>query len=160
MITEKEHIHILTIKRGAEQQLFQIKLPKNAKKITGILITAQPSNNQQSANVPSSGSFNMPATAAVKVGDIKLQLNNRKDIFYAEEVCAFELLPNYEGLTGIQRADFDDGNFGTRGNKLIPLKVEIETKDTIIGGYYKDTMPVPNLFPYQLKVYTTYEIKE
>ena len=47
MITEKEHIHILTIKRGGEKQLFQIKLPKNAKKITGILITVQPSNNPQ-----------------------------------------------------------------------------------------------------------------
>jgi hypothetical protein len=47
MITEKEHIHILTIKRGGEKQLFQIKLPKNAKKITGILITVQPSSNQQ-----------------------------------------------------------------------------------------------------------------
>lgn len=159
MITEKEHIHILTIKREGEQQLFQIKLPKNAKKITGILITAQPSNNQQ-ANMPPSAPFNMPTTAAVKAGDIKLQLNNRKDIFYAEDVCAFELLPDYEGLTGIQRADFDDGGFGTRGSKLIPLKVEIETKDTIIGGYYKDTMPVQNLFPYQLKIYITYEIEE
>ena len=47
MITEKEHIHILTIKRSGEKQLFQIKLPKNAKKITGILITVQPISNQQ-----------------------------------------------------------------------------------------------------------------
>jgi hypothetical protein len=47
MITKKEHIHTLTIKRGGEKQLFQIKLPKNAKKITGILITVQPSSNTQ-----------------------------------------------------------------------------------------------------------------
>lgn len=47
MITEKEHIHVLTITRSGEKQLFQVKLPKNAKRITGILITAQPSNNPQ-----------------------------------------------------------------------------------------------------------------
>ena len=45
MITEKVHIHTLTIKRNGEKQLFQIKLPKNAKKITGILITVQPISN-------------------------------------------------------------------------------------------------------------------
>lgn len=51
MITEKEHIHILTIKRSGEKQLFQVKLPKNAKKITGILITVQPRNNQQETTI-------------------------------------------------------------------------------------------------------------
>jgi len=51
MITEKEHIHILTIKRSGEKQLFQVKLPKNAKKITGILITVQPSNNLQETTI-------------------------------------------------------------------------------------------------------------
>jgi hypothetical protein len=45
MITEKEHIHILKIRRSGEKQLFQIKLPKNAKKITGIHVSIQPSNN-------------------------------------------------------------------------------------------------------------------
>lgn len=35
-------IHTLTIKRSGEKQLFQIKLPKNAKRITGIQVTVQP----------------------------------------------------------------------------------------------------------------------
>lgn len=41
---EKAHtmIHTLTIKRSGEKQLFQIKLPKNAKRITGIQVTVQP----------------------------------------------------------------------------------------------------------------------
>ena len=38
----KTKIHTLIIKRSAEKQLFQIKLPKNAKKITGIQVTTQP----------------------------------------------------------------------------------------------------------------------
>lgn len=97
---------------------------------------------------------------SVKTGDIKLQLNNPKDIFYSEDVCAFEILPDYEKLIGITRADFNDGSFGTQGTKLIPLVVDIKTKDTIIGGSYKDTMPVENLFPYQVKIYITYETEE
>lgn len=35
-------IHTITIKRSGEKQLFQIKLPKNAKRITGIQVTVQP----------------------------------------------------------------------------------------------------------------------
>lgn len=35
-------IHTLTVKRSGEKQLFQIKLPKNAKRITGIQLTIQP----------------------------------------------------------------------------------------------------------------------
>lgn len=35
-------IHTLTIKRSGEKQLFQIKLPMNAKRITGIQVTVQP----------------------------------------------------------------------------------------------------------------------
>ena len=42
---EHEHIHILSITKAGEKKLFQIKLPKNAKKITGILVTVQPINN-------------------------------------------------------------------------------------------------------------------
>jgi hypothetical protein len=46
----KIKIHKLTIKRSGEKQLFQIKLPKNAKKITGIQITTQPIITEQNAN--------------------------------------------------------------------------------------------------------------
>lgn len=40
--TEKYHIRILTVNLSGEKQLFQIKLPRNAKKITGILVTVKP----------------------------------------------------------------------------------------------------------------------
>lgn len=44
---EHEHIHTLQIKKSGEKQLFQIKLPKNAKKITAILVTIQPINDNK-----------------------------------------------------------------------------------------------------------------
>ena len=113
-----------------------------------------------SASNKSSIETTKQAPFSVKTGDLKLRLNNPKNIFYAEDVCAFEILPDYERLIGIKRADFDDGNFGTRGTKLVPLTVDIATKDTIIGGSYKDYMPVKNLFPYKVNIYITYETEE
>lgn len=47
MIQQKEHIHILQIKREGEQHLFQIKLPKNAKRIIGIQVSIQPITNNE-----------------------------------------------------------------------------------------------------------------
>jgi hypothetical protein len=44
---QHEHIHTLHITKSGEKQLFQIKLPKNAKKITGILVTIQPINDNK-----------------------------------------------------------------------------------------------------------------
>jgi hypothetical protein len=39
---ERYQITVLTIASAGEKQLFQIKLPRNAKKITGILVTVKP----------------------------------------------------------------------------------------------------------------------
>ena len=38
----KYHIRKLTVLVAGEKQLFQIKLPRNAKKIIGVLITVKP----------------------------------------------------------------------------------------------------------------------
>lgn len=113
-----------------------------------------------SASNKSSSEPTNQSTFSVKTGDLKLRLNNPKNIFYAEDVTAFEVLPDYEKLIGIDRPDFDDGSFGTRGTRITPLEVDIETQDTVIGGSYKDEMPVKNIFPYQVKIYITYEIEE
>lgn len=42
METDNTQVHTLIIRRSGEKQLFQIKLPMNAKKITGIQITVEP----------------------------------------------------------------------------------------------------------------------
>ena len=102
-------------------------------------------------------SFTKATPFSVKAGDLKLRLNNRKNIFYANDVTALEVLPNYEALIGIKRIGIDDGSYATQGTQLNALAVDIEPKDTIIGGSYKDTMPVKNLMPYQVKIYITYE---
>ena len=113
-----------------------------------------------SRQTPDTISFNEARDTrfSVKAGDIKLQLSNRMNIFYAEDVCAFEILPDYENLIGIEKVDFN--SFSTHGTQLIPLNVEIKTKDTIIGGSYRDTMPITELAAYDVKIYISYEIEE
>lgn len=171
---QKELIHPLIISVSGEQQLFQIKLPKNAIKITGIATSFQLSNNRptQSLIIVYGNSRSNYRNAeyqevaprevyfSVTVGNIKLRLNNPKNIFYAEEICALELQTDYEGALGIAKVGFDDYGFATRGTELKPLNVEIDNKDTIIGGYYKDEIPVSNLFPYRINIYITYEFEQ
>jgi hypothetical protein len=96
----------------------------------------------------------------IKAGDIRLQLNNRKDYFYADQVCAFESLPDYERLVGIVKFGFDDRNFSTMGTTIEFRETEIDAKDTILSGVYKDIMQLDILVPYQIKIYIRYEVEE
>ncbi len=176
MIVQKEYIHPLIISVSGEQQLFQIRLPKNAIRITGIFTSFQLSNNallqpQQvivAVGNPTGRQTNSEYQQApprevyfsVTVGNLKLRLNNPKNIFYAEEICSLELQADYEGVLGIAKVGFDDFGFATRGTQLKPLDVEIATKDTIIRGSYKDEIPEPNLFPYRINIYITYELEQ
>ncbi|MHB8260466.1 MAG: hypothetical protein ACYDEC_09365 [Bacteroidia bacterium] len=94
----------------------------------------------------------------IKAGDIRMQLNNRKDYFYAEQVACYESLPDYERLIGIQKVGFDDRNFSTRGTTIEFRETEIDVKDTILSGIYKDLMQLDILVPYQVKIYIRYEM--
>jgi hypothetical protein len=157
-MNENYHIHTLGVNASGEKKLFQIKLPRNAKKITGILITAL-SVNQTSS----------PMTVLIKdskyyfslkAGNISLKLHNPKDIFFTEDVIASEIMPDCEALIGINKIGFDGGGFNTMGNALEYRKVNIESKETIIEGYYADTLLVNELIPYQIKIYIRYETEQ
>lgn len=58
-------IHTLTIKRSGEKQLFQIKLPKNAKRITGIQVTVQPVTLTEEAQVRTKTDYLFPLNKAI-----------------------------------------------------------------------------------------------
>ena len=93
-------------------------------------------------------------------GKVSLKLHNRKDIFYAEDINAFEALPDYEALIGIAKVGFDEGGFSTEGKEIKFHKVDMDSKDTIIEGFYLDTMPVNQLIPYRVRIYIQYETEE
>jgi hypothetical protein len=170
MITEKDYIQTLKIKRQNEQQLFQIKLPSNAKIITGISVSIRPYGNQKTVienrrskifgldTSSKAATKNPPFT--IKAGNIKLQLNNKKNIFYTEDLCAYQVSNSSEKLMGMQALGYEDSSFGVGAINTIPKAVKINREDTIIKGYYKDTMKVKQLFPYQVNIYITYEFEE
>lgn len=104
--------------------------------------------------------FNDSRYFSAKAGNVSLKLHNHKDIFYSEDINALEAMPDYETLIGITKFEFDDGGFSTEGTELIFREVELESGETIIEGYYADTMPSDWLFPYQVRVYIRYEEEE
>jgi hypothetical protein len=104
--------------------------------------------------------FDDPRFFAIKAGNVSLKLHNHKDIFYGEDVNAFEAMPDYETLIGIEKVGFDDGSFGTEGTEVIFRNIEIDSKETIIEGFYTDTMPSDFLIPYEVRIYIRYEEEE
>ncbi len=58
-------IHTLTIKRSGEKQLFQLKLPKNAKRITGIQVTIQPLVQSTSNQLAKKTDYLFPLNKAI-----------------------------------------------------------------------------------------------
>lgn len=144
----KIQIHTLSIKRSGEKQLFQIKLPKNAKIISSIQVTTLSTTIGMSVAIP----------PFLKTGNLRLQLNRKDNVFHAEDLSSTELLPVYEYLIGIPAIGFGHGRFYQSGVKFEKLAVHIATQDTIIGGFYEDTL---SLFsPYYVKIYITYEVEE
>ena len=71
----KIQTHTLSIKSSGEKQLFQIKLPKNAKKISGIQVTTLSTIIGMSAAIP----------PFLKTGNLRLQLNRKDNVFLAED---------------------------------------------------------------------------
>jgi len=157
-MNENYHIHTLGVNASGEKKLFQLKLPRNAKKITGILITAisvNPTFSPMSVLIKDGKYY-----FSLKAGSISLKLHNPKDIFFSEDVIACEMMPDCEALMGINKIGFDGGSFSLQGNPMKYRKVNIESKETILEGYYADTMLVNELIPYQIKIYIRYETEQ
>jgi hypothetical protein len=100
--------------------------------------------------------FNDNKFFAVKAGNVSLKLHNHTDIFYSGEVEASEAFPDYETLVGMEKIGFDDYMLKPRSYH----KVAIDSKETIIEGFYEDTMPTDVLIPYEVRVYIRYEVEE
>ena len=97
---------------------------------------------------------------SLKAGDLCLQVNRREDVFHAEDVPLFETMPVYEDLIGIEKNGFAFGSFANNGTKIEMLTVDLSPKDTIISGYYSDTLLKEITTPYKVNIYITYEVEE
>lgn len=97
---------------------------------------------------------------SIKAGDIRLQVNRKEDIFFADDVPLLDLLPSYEDLIGIQKIGFGFGAYYRSGTKLEKQTVALDVEDTIISGFYADTLFKEFSRPYKVNIYITYEIEE
>jgi hypothetical protein len=103
---------------------------------------------------------NKPKYFSIKAGDLRLQLNRKGDIFHAEDVAVFEVLPNYEAFIGIKQVGFKNNFFSTVGTRLEKKTIELSPKDTIIGGFYADTLFKEMAVAYKVKIYITYTVDQ
>lgn len=128
-------------KMGAKRQ-FQIKLPRTAMTVKGILITAQFENTTTVLLSP------YPSYS----GWLQLSIPEKRDTFYSE-LIAFENHKQSQ-LSSIQKfglgiTEQDERWFNDMPTGFYSIDVPIE--NTIIDGYYEDLTDVE--VPYTLNVY-------
>ncbi len=98
------------------------------------------------------------STISLKTGNLRLQLHRKEDVFHSEDISSTELLPVYETFIGIPFIGFGQGTFYASGAKPESQIVEIDAKDTIVGGFYEDSLNIFN--PYEVRIHIIYEIEE
>ena len=134
--------HSENIQRMGVKRQFQIKLPRTATSVSGILLTAQFENMEKSLSTP------YPNYS----GWLQLSIPEKRDTFYSE-LIAFEN-HQQEQLSAIHQfglgiVEKDERWFNDLPTDFYSIHVPIE--NTIIDGYYEDLTPVD--VPYKLNIY-------
>jgi hypothetical protein len=95
---------------------FEIRLPANVKKLSGILVTA--SGNKAS-------------------GTVSLQANDMMDVFHVAQVFENGIEPSDEKLINVEHAQFESDKAWVTGNVPKLRAVNVEGDTTIINGWFK-----------------------
>lgn len=141
---KKTIIHFFDVDYRNLRKLVQIKLPRNTKKVTGIKVTANATENK----------IDSPSQ---EIGWLWLSMADKRDVFFAEIIksdlplydIASYALPyqkDYRGKIGmvdrkIYPITFGNGKAWIDGAKDDFFSIEICPKSTIIEGYYTNTLP-------------------
>lgn len=179
---QRVHIHTLEITGQGQILNFQVRIPRDAKRITGILITEN-APVEAVASIPSRGTVPSPAMAVspdapvgtldvarprilfpVNVGALILQSRNRANIFYGEDILHSD--------NSYTAGDFTISSFSRTieapakrilpgGAKWKELCIEIDVQNTKLFGIYKDNINEKTGADnsYQVKLYFSYEQK-
>ena len=140
---QKVLVHLEKIKKKGSKLQFQIKLPRTAKKVIGLLVTANRTGTAIEGE-PRDTKY---------AGWLRLRIPEKRDVFYADLIPfanAFEELLSRMSRLSIGIADQNEWWFG--GTKREFFKVDIPIEDTIIEGYFEDHS-LNNGQLYDLKVY-------
>jgi hypothetical protein len=115
---------------------FEIRLPANARKLTGILVTA---------------------SGAKASGTISFQSNDKMDVFHVTRVFEDGIEPSDELVLNVDDAQFDSDKAWVTGNVPEMRSLNVEGDTTIISGWFKG-----DVFdePFVIRVYVEIELIE
>jgi hypothetical protein len=125
----KHLVHIVKVTRSNEKIQFQIKLPRNAKRIVGLKITANPLIKLIPKIAPN---------YQVEAGWIWLRIPEKRDVFYAESVRRPLPLHSQTILNHTPIGDFDQGSYWTHGTKEEFYSVDASLSTNVVEGFYID----------------------
>jgi hypothetical protein len=115
---------------------FEIRLPANVKKLTGILVTASGKKTS---------------------GTISFQSNDMMDVFHVAQVFENGIEPSDETLLNVEDSQFDSDKAWVTGNVPKLRAVNVEGDTTIINAWFKGEVFVE---PFVVRVYVECELIE
>lgn len=137
-------VHQIAIKKIGQKVQFQIRIPRNAKKVTAINVT---NNVTVKSRLPISSGF------------LFLRIPEYRDVFYAEDVRFYSSAHN-QG-TYPERVKMlhtlENGSSWRAGTKEEFFHIEVDVTCTIIEGLYVDYNKVGNR-PYTISIYIELEL--
>ena len=148
------YTHTLHITSLSHVSQFQISLPRDAGKITGIR-TAISGNVNALPRIGQRGDSLYVRQPVL--GDLRLQVCHAANWFYAENVMENEI---HLGALDISRLGFKVNPF-SHGGKQSFTKIDLKLSNPLITGVYKDFINerVNTPFAYEVKVYVWYDVK-
>lgn len=123
---ERYILHKVKIVQRGQQELFQIRIPRNCKWVTGIKVTTD---------------FQIDNYQELNAGWLWLSLPVVREAFFAQVVQAFNPMHDWAGYTGLMPVNFRDGYPWTCGVKEEFQSINVPVYQTIIEGYYANQYP-------------------
>lgn len=171
---KKVIIHRLQIKSDVNKRMFQIKLPRNTKLVTSILITtnafrngikAEASNTNATLNyykgtpIVHSVNQDLLPTVEQEAGVLNLSIPERRDLFFSEYVKLPVQKYDEPSFFKALRANtsLGTGTAWVDGKKEEFFSIEIDPKITLIEGFYTNLLKEVKQ-GYQVNIYLTLKL--
>lgn len=162
MRSEKAIVSNFLIERKNQLKCFEIKIPSNALRITGVQFQARLVQTKPFEPRMLTGEIPLTANRNNVIGELRLRSNNSTNVFYAEDL----VLDNKNANFG----DFASFNFfATEFNRLPKSEVcpvHVDARSTTIKGIYKDKTVMiklsdiaPDFLKYRISVHLWVELK-
>lgn len=119
-------IHKVQITQRGQRELFQIRIPRNCKRITGVKVTTD---------------FLIDDYTDIHAGWLWLSLPIVREAFFAHIIKALNPMHDWAGYKGLMPVNFTDGQPWTCGTKQEFLGVNVPVYQTIVEGYYSNEYP-------------------